>query len=329
MLLGLLGLPGFAKVFRAKGANLSRLSSLFNKKLPLIFVAILILAAGVGYIGWHRHNNHNQSTPGSAKPNVTKFISLDGGYLFSIPAKYAVDATTTSDTVIVYSKDTPVPGKNLDELYSGGSVTVQPLKQLKNSDAKTFKDYVSNSVAADLRKKMNSGSDVRFSKKGDIEAAEVTAILNSGTILRAAYALNLPQPVIVVAKEESDAFKIVGSSLEDLNRTNLKPDINLAVESAKSLAGMLHRRDASGIKDQGSTDFSKTVNKDQLVANLSASATYLARSITVVGGSYDGQLFIAQLAFGQKTKDEAPVSGALSLSKQGKDWKLDGFQLPQ
>lgn len=304
--------------------------SLFiSKKSLLLIIVVLILAAGVGYVLWH--NNRNQPSSQSAKPNATKYVSLDGGYLFSIPAKYVVDETANQGVAVVYSQDitTPPSAKNLDELYSSGVVTVQPAKQLKNSDAKTFKDYVSSTIAADLRKKLNSGSDVKFLKKGNIEAAQVSAILNSGTILRVTYVLNLPQPVMVVAKEESDAFKIVGSSLEDLNKTNLKPDIDQAAQAAKTVADMLHRQDTSGIKGKGTTEFNKNVTKDQLAANLSSSASFLDRSITVVGGTYDSKVFLAQLAFEPKTKDEAPVGGVLSLSKQDKNWKLDGFQLPK
>ena len=303
-------------------------SLLISKKSLLLITAVLILAAGAGYALWR---NNNQPSGQSAKPNATKYVSLNDGYLFSIPAKYTVDEIANRGVAVVSSQDitTPPSAKNLDELYSSGAVTVQPVKQLKNSDAKTFKDYATNTVAADLRKTMNSGSDVKFSKKGDIDAVEVFAIQNDGTRLRSAYLLNLSQPVMVVAKEESDAFKIVRSSLEDLNKTNLKPDIDLAAQAAKTVVEMLRRQDNSGIRSQGTTDFNKNVTKDQLAANLSSSATYLDRSITVVGGSYDGKVFIAQLAFEPKTKDEVPVSGVLSLSKQGKNWKLDGFQLPK
>lgn len=312
---------------------MKRPSSLFTKKLLLLVAAVFSLVAGVGYISWRHSSRHQSTLPTThqpAKPNATKYISLSGSYLFSIPAKYAVDETVIPGVAVVYSKDiTTLPVKNLDELYSGGSVTVQPLKQLKNSNAKTFKDYVSNSVAADLRKTMSSGSDVRFSKKGDTDAAEVFAILNSGTHLRVAYLLNLAQPLMSVAKDESDAFKIVGASLEDLNKTNLKPDIDLVFQTAKTVVDMLRRRDGPGLKSKGSTDFKNNITKDQLIANLNSSSSFLDRSITVVGGSYDGDVFIAQLAFEPKTTDKAPVSGVISLSRQGNNWGLDGFQLPQ
>ncbi len=307
---------------------MKRPGSLFISKKSLILIcAVLVLAAGAGYSLW---NDNSQPNTKSGKLNATKYISLAGGYLFSTPAKYVVDETTVRGVAVVYSQDTTtLLTKNLDELYGSGVVTVQPIKQLKNGDAKAFKDYVNNTVAADLRKAMGSGSNVGFSKKGDTEAARVSAILNSGTILRVAYVLNLPQPVMVVAKDESDAFKIVGSSLEDLNKTNLKPDIDQAAQAARTVVELLSRQDASGIKGRGTTDFNKNVTKDQLVANLSSSATYLDRKITVVGGTYDGKVFIAQLVFEPKTKDGTPVGRVLSLSKQGKNWKLDGFQLPQ
>ncbi len=297
----------------------------FSRKIYLlIFILVIVVMAGVAW-----QNSNAKHTKGARVE--AKYISLGGGYIFSIPAKYAVNETANPGVAVVYSQDitTPPSAKNLDELYSSGVVTVQPVKQLKNSDAKTFKDYVTNTAAADLQKKLNSGSDIKFLKKGDVEAAEVSAILNSGTVLRAAYVLDLPQPVMVVAKEKSDAFKIVSSNLEDLHKTNLKSDITLAAQAAKTVADMLRRQDASGIKGKGTSDFNKNVSKDQLVANLSSSASFLNRSITVVGGSYNGQDFILQLALEPKTKDELPASGVLSLSKQGQNWKLNGFQLPQ
>lgn len=293
--------------------------------LPLLGL-VLVLAVGFVYKQfWHK-----SAKPAEPAVIETKYVSFSGGYLFSIPAGYVANETTIAGVTIAYPESQPMPsGKKLEELYTTGTIAIQPITQLKDDNEQAFKDYVDNTLATDLRKTLNSASDVREVGKGGIYAKEVFALDDSGNRLRVAVAINFPQPVLITAADDSEPFKITITTVEDLKKSTLRPDIDQATQVAKNVADMLHSRDASGVRAKGTTDFNKNVSKDQLVANLSLSAGFLDRSITVVGGSYDGKVFIAQLVFESKTTDKAPVGGVLSLSKQGKNWKLDGFQLPQ
>ncbi len=293
--------------------------------LPLLGL-VLVLAAGLAY----RQIWHKSAKPAESVVVEAKYVSFNGGYLFSIPARYVANETAIAGVTIAYPESQPMPsGKKLEELYTTGAVAVQLITQLKDDNEQAFKDYVNNTLAADLRKTLNSASDVREASRGSIYAKEVFALDNSGAHLRVAAAINFPQPVLITAANDNEPFKTIFSTTEDLRKSKLKPDIDHAAQAAKSVADMLYRQDASGIRDKSTTDFNKNVTKNQLVANLSLSATYLDRKITVVGGTYDGKVFIAQLAFEPKTTDKVPVSGVMSLSKQGKNWELDGFQLPQ
>ena len=297
-----------------------------SQKISLPLLAfILLLVVGLGSASWQK--THPKPVPVSEVD--AKYISLGGGYLFSIPAKYTSTGAAIPGVTIVYPEtlDT-LNGKNLEELYKAGAVAAQPIAALKDNNVKAFKDYVSNMLAADLGKTMHSAVDVREAKQGNIPGLRVFALANDGKRLRAIYAVNFTQPVMMVASEESDALKVVGSTVEDLKKTKYKADIDLAVQAAKSVAEMLQKQDASGIRKKATAQFNKNVSKDKLAADLKG-ATYLDRSITIAGGSYNGKVFIGELIFEPKTKDQSAVSGVVSLSKQGKNWKLDGFQLPQ
>ncbi len=297
----------------------------FTRKIYLLILILLIVV--VAGVAWQNSNAKHAKIAGIE----AKYISLGGGYIFSIPAKYVADETIIRGVTIVYPEaSAPRAGENLEQLYASGTVAVQLIAALKDNNTKAFKDYTSNTLAADLRKSLQSPSDISFVKQGNVDAVKVFALANDGRHLRIIYALNLsPQPLIIVAKDESDALKIVASTMEDLKKSNLKPGIDQAAGTAKTIIERAQKQDSSGIKREGTSEFNKSVSQDKLTTDLRSSASYLSRAITIVGGSYNGKDFILQLAFEPKTKDEPSASGVLSLSKQGQDWKLNGFQLPK
>ena len=301
-----------------------RNSSRQKRPFLRVLIPIVFLAVGIGgYEAWQNSNTkHTKTTEIEAK-----YISFSGNYIFSIPSGRSVDGVSIPSVALVYAGDS-VQAKNFEELYAAGVVAVQPITALKDDNPKTFKDYVNNTLAADLRKALNSATDVREVKKENPEAFKVFASTNEGKRLRAIYALNLPQPVMMAAKDETDTLKIVGSTMEDLKKSKLKADIDQAALSTKSLVEMMQKLDSSGIMREGSSEFSKSVSQDKLATDLKSSSSYLSRSITIVGGSYNGKDFIAQLIFEPKTKDENPASGVVSMRKSGKAWKLQAIQLP-
>ena len=301
------------------------LSRLSNKKIFLA-VVVLVIALGVGYVMKPKKHISNSPQPGEI---VAKYVSLGGDYLFSIPAKYTTNETAINGVTLVYPDSLNISGKNLDELYKADAVAVQSISALKDDNAEAFKSYVRDTLANELRKNLHTGSDIRFAKQNGVEALKLFALTNDGKHRRAIYALNYTQPVMLVAKDETDALKIVGSSIEDYKKSKLKTDIDQAALTTKAIVEMLQKQDTSGIATQSTDDFNKNAPKDRLAGELKTADNYLKRSIIIVGGSYNSQGFAAQLMFEPVAKDQSPGSGLVSLRKQGNSWKLDALQLPK
>src|SRR3989344_5568770 len=137
--------------------------------LPLLGLA-LVLAVGLAYKQvWHK----------PAKPATVeaKYVSFSGNYLFSIPAKYTANGTAIPDVALVYPEATSLKsGQSLNELYSNGTVAVQPIRELKNDNPEAFTAYVKDVLAADLLKNFEGVTDLRLAKQKGVDAVEVSAI---------------------------------------------------------------------------------------------------------------------------------------------------------
>jgi hypothetical protein len=295
--------------------------------LPLSVGLVLVLALGLGYkVIWHKPPS------GSIKSDElsAKYISFSGGYLFALPAGYVANETAIAGVAIAYPEGLPtLNGKTLEELYALGAVAVQPIAQLKDNNDSAFKDYVNNTLATNLRKTLNSASDVREVSGGKIDAKEVFALDNSGKHLRVVMAINFSQPVLIAAADDSEPFKIIASTIGDLKKSKLKLDIDVATQATKTVLEMLQKQDVLGIRKKATAQFNKSVSNDKLKNDLKSSTSYLERSITITGGSYNGKLFIGELIFEPKASDQFALSGVVSLKKEGNSWKLDALQLPK
>ncbi|MDO8591998.1 MAG: hypothetical protein Q7R60_03730 [bacterium] len=290
--------------------------------LPLLAL-VLVLAVGFAYTRvWHK----------PAKPAVVdaKYVSFSGGYLFSVPAKYTANGTAMPDVTIIYPKASPAQnGQSLTDLYLNGTVAVQPIRELKNDDPQAFTTYAKDVLAADLRKTFKTATDLRPAKQKGVVANEVYAVGEAGKLLRANYAIDFAQPVLVVAQDRSDAFLVVGFTMEDLKKSSLKPDIDQAAQAAKETAQGLKDQKIKELRKNASSGFKKEMTEAQLADNLYKSSQYFKRPISIVGGLYNGEFFIAQLVFEASSQGDQPVAGVVSLHKEGKTWKLDDLQLPK
>ena len=303
------------KLFHSTG-NSSR-----RRSLLLIVMVIAIAGALIVLLG----NNKNKQT--SISP---KYASFNGNYLFTIPGGHIANGTAITGATIIYPEASPPKeGQSLNDLYASGVVAVQPIAELKNNDSKAFKAYTKNVLAADLRKNFVGLSDLHEAKQKDTEAAEVYALQKDGKRLRVDYAINFTQPVLVVTQDRSDTYKVVAFSMEDLNKSSLKPDIDRATETAKQVAQLLPKQDSGQLVKLATAKYKKETSEQQLSDSLKQSSQYLQRPINIVGGLYNGNDFVAQLVFQPSIQGQQPVVGIVSLHKTGKAWKLDGLQLPK
>ncbi len=300
-----------------------KFTSLFRK--PGLMFLVLLITFGVGYIVWHSTNKDNKTTTLAAQ-----YISFDGSYLFTIPANYTASETVIDGATIVYPEvSPPTSGQKLESLYANGVVAIQPIVALKDNNPDNFKQYMEGQLSSDLKNSLNSKTDIKESTQNGIQETKVLAQTQDGKLLRVVYGLNQSQPVLMVASDESDVLKAVSSTMEDLKKMKNKPDIDQAAQVAKTAAEMLQKQDVAGLKKNGTTQFNESESKDKLTADLKLSAAFLKRSITIVGGAYNGKNFNAQFIIAPIKSGDQPTSGILSLQKVGKTWKLNGFQLPK
>lgn len=260
-----------------------------------------------------------------------KYVSFNGDYLFSIPAKYTANGVAIPGVTIIYPEASPPQnGQSLSDLYvANGTVAVQPIAELKDNNSEAFSAYVKDVLAADLRKTFKSATDLRPAKQKGVDAIELSALGEAGKVLRVNYAANFTQPVLVVAQDRSDAFKIVNLSMEDLKKSSLKSGIDKAAQAAKEVAQRLKDQKIKELRKSGTAEFNKQKSEEQLAATLSGSSIFFQRPISIVGGLYNGEFFIAQLVFESNSPGGQPTPGIVSLQKIGKTWELDGLQLPK
>jgi arsenate reductase-like glutaredoxin family protein len=260
----------------------------------------------------------------------TKYVSFGGNYFFSVPAKYTADGTVIAGVTVVYPESSPLQnGQTLNDLYLKGAVAIQPIVELKDNNPEAFKNFVKDVLAADLRKTFKTATDLRPTKQKDVEAVELYAVGVGGKRLRADYAIDFTQPVLVVAQDYSEAFKTASLTMEDLKKSSLKPDIDQAAEVTKEIAQMLQKQNSTDLRKNATSEYKKKVTEKQLAESLQSSSKYLQRPISIVGGLYSGKFFIAQLVFEAATAGEQPMPAIVSLQKIGKTWRLDGLQLPK
>lgn len=287
-------------------------------------IVIIIAATAAGYF-WNK-----KWRPKPSAPEPFRYVNLGSGYMFTVPDQYVADGVTMPGATIVYPKSLALQkGDTFNDLYNKGVVAVEPIAELKDNNLDSFISYTQNNLASALRKLFTGLSDYKQTKQGDVAAAEIFAIEKGGKRLRANMAINFTKPILIAAADYSDAFKTVGYSMEDVKKSRLESDINQASETAKSAAEMLKNQDAKSLVKLSTSDSIKQNTEKQLSDAIKTSEAALKRPITIVGGLYNKEYFIAQLVFKGKTIDELPVLGILSLKKIGKNWKLDGLQLPK
>jgi len=300
------------------------LRRLLTKKSHLLVVVVLVLVAGAGYIGWKK------TRPMLSAPEATRYVSLSGGYLFAIPDKYTADGTAVPGATIVYPSGTFAPsGKSLNDLYASGGVAIQPISELKDNNPDAFSAYVNDVIAADLRKTFKGPTDTRPAKQKGAVANEVYVLDPDGKRLEAVYAIAFTRPVIVVARDRSDVFQAVGSSMEDYAKSSIKPAVDQAAQATKQIVQKLKDQKVTELRKISTAGFKKQKSEEQLTTLVKESSTHLFRPVIIVGGLYNNEYFIAHLVFESSKESEQPAAGVVSLRKKGKTWKLDGLQLPK
>ncbi len=280
-------------------------------KKPWLSAALLILLLGGGWLVFGRS--------GVKKMDYPEYLTFSGNYVFSVPKDYAVDEQAIVGMQLV-SKGV-VTGKTIDQAYEAGNITLQPITLLKDHKSGTFKDYVNNTFVPGAKKVLSPDLSTTFTKVDGWDAAKIT-IKKDGQPLRFIYLKNGLHPVAVISKQESDPFKKVEQSVTDVEKTDLKQEIEPLKKAVQNTAQLLKDKNAAELYKQAAPDFRSKSTQDDVTKLLAAEAVYSQGSEVINGGSYDKNEFGGVINFTPLSKDFKPAQGALYYLK------IKSLQLP-
>jgi len=295
-----------------------KITSLSRKSLLLIL--IIIIAVGVGlYVSAHR-------TKPVATNGLPEYLNFSSSYVFKIPKNYSVDAQSVLGAELIYS--TPLSAKTLEDVYNQNGIATQAINLTDNSD-KAFKDYVNNTFVPDSKKNLSTNDiKVKFGKANGSDNAQIT-IKKNGQQIRFIYLKAGQHPVYVLAKSETDAFKVIEASIADVEKTDLKNELGGIKQAIQTNLQLAKSQKSQELYTAATPELRSQTSQDTLTSALKTASSYLEQNIAVSGGSFSQGSFSAQLRFTPANQDNSqPAIGAITLKKIDGQWKLQALSLP-
>lgn len=298
---------------------IKKLSSLSRKAL----IILLIVLIAVGAIIYFKGNGDNKTT----KSEYPKYVNFDGNYAFSVPKDYTVDEQSVPGAQLVYTGT--ISAKTVEDVYNAGGISVYAISGLTDHSGKAFKDYVSKTFVEDLKKNVSPNNvKVKFGKANGADNARVTAIKDDKTI-RFIYLKGGRYPAQVVAKNETSSVKRIAETMEDIESTNFKDEIEPIKQSIKEAAQMVKDQKATDLYSSASPELRAKTSQQELIEALKAATPFSTGNITVSGGSYKPNEFSAVLRFTSSNQDNSqPTFGSIMLKKSDGQWKMEALTLP-
>lgn len=294
----------------------------FSGRKTLLAILALLVIAGVG---WFVYQTKIKNT--SSSPQYPEYLSFAGNYVFTVPANYVVDDTARPGAELVYSGT--LSAKTLEEVYTAGGISVEPVKDLADTNSKSFKSFVNDTFLPDIKANISSDVEVKFAKVRGWDTAQV-AVSKDGQPIRFYYLKNGQHPAVIVASRESGALKKIAQTLTDVETSDLATEPEPIKTLIRTTGQLIKDQKAREIYLSSTSELQAKNSEAELVSALRSAATYTKQNTTVNGGLYDGDGFSVTLIFGASTAKDAPppTFGTLQFSKFEDLWKLNGLTLP-
>lgn len=179
-----------------------------NKSIWLIVSIVVLVLVGSF---WLYLRSGGLGAEGGGKFNKNYYISFDN-YYYEIPKKKAADDQIVAGAQFIYNLGASIKSNTLDDLYNDGAIGIQSLIPL-NGDDSAFEYYLNNVAKPAAATAVAGESELTFTERKDgLKVAELLS-KKSGQIVRRQYIVNLPHAVSIVAKDDSEAFKLIGSTV--------------------------------------------------------------------------------------------------------------------
>lgn len=317
-------LHGYANFLSRLSASILKIAVMIRKmarlshKILLFILFILIAVAGVIFF-----KDDKSKTVSSEYPIYVSFV---GNYVFNSPKDYVVDERSVPGAQLIYTGT--VIAKTVEDVYKANGITVQPVRDLTDTSADGFKEYVNNKFSQELQKSA-SADEVKasFAKANGIDNARVTAT-KSGEVVRFVYLKGGQHPAQIVAKNESEAVKKIEDTIVDVEPSSFNNESEPIKQSLKNAAQLIKDKKSVELYGVSAPSLRQSTTQESMASILEAAAPFSAGNITILGGNYRPGEFIAILSFSPSEQGKQLAYGTLAIKKFEDRWKVEVLTLP-
>jgi len=301
------------------------------RTIALVVAAVAVVAGG--YFGWqYSQRGSNQEkllkTARESFADDARYVSFGANYVFAIPQSFSIDESSLPGVqLIIPTGLSNLKIDNFEQLFDAAIVAVQPVTQVKANDNRGLKNYVKKTFVPDLKKSLSQEIEVKYSMPGKYQAATITAIKDGQTV-RLVYIYGGAHPAMIVAREDSDAYRETVATLIGVEDATAKDEFEPIKKIVQSSLTLVQQSKIQELYDSGSADFKSKTNIKELTAAINNAKSFITRNIVVPGGGFQGDVFNGSLAFRSDNKDDQVGLGAILLTKVDGVWKLNGLSLP-
>jgi len=294
-------------------------------------VAVLLLVAVGLFFAWRIFNqrsagNAPQSLEQASRQNINYYISFDD-YYYEVPKKKTADDKIVLGAQFIYDLNTAVKTNTLDDLFNVGAIGVQALVPL-NGENQAFEHYINDVSKPAAASAFSGTADLTFSdrEKDKIRVANLVS-KKDGHVIRRQYIVNLPQSVAVVAKEDEEAFRLVGQTIAQASKKFSDYEAIKILILAES--SMIKNRMLKDIYDLAHPDLRNATSIDELTKIADRNKEIFGLEPKVSGAKLSKNELSVSVLF-IDSKDQSKNKGINMFFRYSeKKWKLFSLVLPK
>ena len=286
--------------------------------IPLLGIVVVGLIIGAFYFGAKQLDQSKANAP-------IEYLSFAGNCKFTLPADYVADGESIPGAVLISKTGANSKIKEITELYDQGGITVHLLSIVFAGNSNAFEKYINGDFKSQLAKALKGEVEIVFDKKGKDKVA-VVKVVKGGETIRFEKIINfLSAPVVLAAKDDSDEFKQIFTTLTETGAADQAKKIKSKVTSCVTFAQNGLYED---IYDMFTAEAKENGNKKDFVDSFAKVKDNLKRNFYVAGGTLKGNIFLARLRLNDPTGKTGPSFGLISMEKTSNGWELTGFKIP-
>lgn len=293
-----------------------------SKKGKFIALAVLLVVVILGVGIYFKGKGDGDAS------KYPQYLNFSGKYVLTVPKEYSVDEQSVPGVQIIYSGSFTV--STLEDVYNVGGMSLQSITDLSDHSGKGFKKYVEDTFMPALKKELGTDEvSLDFDKVSGSDVARIRA-KKDGKDYRFVYLKNGEHPVGMVAKTESAVFRKIAESLGDVEKSDLKDEIDPTKNAIKNAVQLVKDKKVDELYAAAGPGFRSSSTKEQVSQALENATEFLGGNINIAGGSYDEkQNFSAVMRFTKLgSEEQKPAFGSVLFTKLDGKWKLVQLSLP-